>query len=81
MQLDPKKRISAQDALDHPWFDRFCPAITLKHQVKPVEELQNSLKFSKTPNDLMMSRSQTLYVSEETTNMVVYHPFGTFPKD
>ena len=37
--LDPKKRISAKDALDHAWFDRYCPAITLRHNVtKPLDD-------------------------------------------
>lgn len=32
--IEPKDRISAQEALAHPWFDKFCPAITLRHNVK-----------------------------------------------
>ena len=45
MMLDPKKRISAQDALDHPWFDKYCPAITLRHNVRTTDELHLSLKY------------------------------------
>jgi serine/threonine protein kinase len=39
MTLDPKSRITAKDALDHPWFNRFCPAITLKHHLKKESAL------------------------------------------
>ncbi|CDW90587.1 protein kinase domain containing protein [Stylonychia lemnae] len=29
LQIDPKKRIQAKDALQHPWFNKYCPVITL----------------------------------------------------
>lgn len=59
MCLDPKQRISAQDALDHPWFDRFYPAITLKHNFMNTEHMY-SMKIQKTQLDVMLSRAQTL---------------------
>lgn len=44
LALDPKDRIGAHDALEHPWFDKYCPAITLKRNFKLTDD-------PKSPND------------------------------
>jgi len=36
--IEPKNRLSAQEALVHPWFDKFCPTITLRHNANKYAE-------------------------------------------
>ena len=62
--LEPKSRIGAQEALDHPWFDKYCPAITLKRKFKMLDEPKSSSKRL-IGVETILSRANTLPLSEE----------------
>jgi hypothetical protein len=40
---DPKKRIKAKAALEHPWFSKFCPVVVLS-TVTDVVPIPDTLK-------------------------------------
>eukprot|EP00347_Sterkiella_histriomuscorum_P008716 403344026 len=75
LQVDPKKRIKAKDALQHPWFNKYCPVITLNQD--------NSAKIVTNRNSVIqeiqsLRRQSTQY--DDTLDLEVIQNLQKFSK-